>query len=135
MRRASTTNIDSAATLTRALWRCSTLTSGGALGVKTRSAMAAKRWGPTPMRTSGRRAASPASSATTRANDLSARAMDSWKWAAISLNARYCKRRAKRISRASSRARSSSSSISPLGSRRAALRSSRVAAITRNSVA
>ena len=39
------------------------------------------------------------------------------------------------MSLASRMARSSSSSISPLGSRRAALRSRRVAAITRNSVA
>ena len=97
--------------------------------------MAAKRSGPTPIRTSGSSDARAGSRATTRGNDLSAAAIASWKEAAISLKARYWSKRAKRISRASRRARSSSSSISPLGRSRAALRSSRVAAITRNSVA
>ena len=53
---------------------------------------------------------------------------------ATCLNARYCSSRAKSRSRASSRARSSSSSTSPCGSSRAALRSSSVAATSRNDV-
>ena len=51
---------------------------------------------------------------------------------ATCLKARYCSSRANSRSRASSSARSSSSSTSPCGSSRAALRSSRVAATTRN---
>ena len=53
---------------------------------------------------------------------------------ATSLNALYCSSRAKSRSRASSSARSSSSSTSPCGSSRAALRSSRVEATSRNDV-
>ena len=135
LRRASTTRLDSSITLTRGRCRCSTLTTGELLGVKTRSAIAANRAGPTPIRTSGSRALRAASKATTRAKDLSDSAIRSAKVAAISLKARYCKRRAKRISLASRRARSSSSSTSPLGRRRAAFKSKRVAATTKNSVA
>ena len=51
---------------------------------------------------------------------------------ATCLNARYCSSRANSRSRASSSARSSSSSTSACGSSRAALRSSRVAATSRN---
>ncbi|CAB4536935.1 unannotated protein [freshwater metagenome] len=97
--------------------------------------MAAKRAGPTPIKTSGSSADRPGSSATTRAKDLSAASIWAAKVAAISLKARYWRSRAKSMSRASSNARSSSSSTSPLGNRRAALRSSKVAAITKNSVA
>ena len=61
--------------------------------------------------------------------------MRSLKVAAISLNARYCKSLANKRSRASRRARSSSSSTSPDGRSLAAFRSSKVAATTRNSVA
>src|ERR671912_1676204 len=53
----------------------------------------------------------------------------------MSLNARYWRRRAKRMSRASMSARSSSSSGPACGRSRVALRSSRVAATRRNSVA
>ena len=62
-------------------------------------------------------------------------AIRSAKVCAMSLKARYCSSRAKRMSRASMRARSSSSSGPLCGSSRAALRSSRVAATRRNSVA
>ena len=110
-------------------------TTGVTLGVKTRSAIAAKRCAPTPINTSGSNAAKAGSRATTRAKDLSAVAMRSLKVAAISLNARYCNSLANNRSRASSRARSSSSSTSPDGSNRAAFKSSKVAATTRNSVA
>ena len=108
---------------------------GALFGVSTRSAIAANREGPTPISTSGRSEARAGSKETTRAKVLSKASIRVLNVAAISLKALYCNKRAKRRSLASSKARSSSSSTSPLGNNLAALRSSRVAATTKNSVA
>ena len=134
LRSTSTSLLDSSATLTKGRWICSMATAGVIFGERTRWAMAANRSAPTPIRTSGSNWAKCGSSATTRAKDFSSRPIRSENIPARSLNARYCKSRAKSRSRASSRARSSSSSTSPEGRSLAALRSRRVAATTKNSV-
>ena len=107
---------------------------GVVFGVKTRFAMAAKRWAPTPINTSGSSWAKCGSNATVLGKDFSSRSIRSLKIAAISLKARYCSSRAKSRSRASNKARSDSSSTSPDGSNLAAFKSKRVAATTKNSV-
>ena len=123
-------------TLTGGACRWSRPTIGGGLGIIARAAITASCSGVIPSTSSGsscgelwlhrRRRGDPR-----RPRRPSARRSV----AATSLNARYCSSRANSRSRASSRARSSSSSTSAAGSSRAALRSSRVAATTRNSLA
>ena len=122
-------------TLTRAAWMCCSDDLEHRLGLqrpgrqRRRTARARCRSAP---RAAGWRTAPPArpraGGAATR------RPAASSSTPATCLNALYCSSRAKSRSRASSSARSSSSSTSPCGSSRAALRSSRVEATSRNDV-
>ena len=113
-----------------------TSTPGGAWrGASARAAIAASCSGPMRQTSSGSSAARCGSSWTVRGNRRPSVASRSATNAATCLYARYCSSRANSRSRASSSSRSSASSTSPDGSSRAALRSSSVAATTRNSLA
>ena len=122
-------------TLTAGACRWASPTVGACLGTIARAAITASCSGVTVISSSGSSAARCGSRDAVRGCIRPAVAIRSAKVCAMSLNARYCSRRAKSMSRASMRARSSSSSGPDCGSSRAALRSSRVAATSRNSVA
>src|SRR5450830_1862282 len=115
-------------------WEVSTVT-GRCLVDKAWAAKIASSFGPICQTSSGSSAASCGSSATARGNRRPSLASRSANHAATSLKARYCMSRANNRSRASSSSMSSASSTSPAGSKRAALKSNRVAATTRNSLA
>ena len=96
-------------TLTWGACRWSRPTVGGALGVSARAATMASCSGVIPMTSSGSSAANCGSSPAWRAVIRPAVAIRSANALAMSLKARYCSSRAKSRSRASMRARSSSS--------------------------
>src|SRR5690606_18572104 len=121
-------------TLTGGAWMWSTYTWGVGLGGIAFTASFAKPAAPMLMTTSGSSSAWCGSRPTVRGWRRASASSRSLKISAMRLYARYCSSRANSRSRASSRARSASSSTSAAGSSRAALRSSRVAATTRNSV-
>ena len=119
-------------TLTRGAWMCCRLSSASGRGSSALAASWANWSRPIPMSTSGSRLANRSSSPTARGCRRDSPASRVASTPATCLKARYCRSRANRRSRASSSARSSSSSTSPCGSSRAALRSSSVAATSRN---
>ena len=127
-----TTSVACSRTLTAGAWMCASDSSCTGLGSSARCASAESSSRPSPISTSGSSVANRSSSPTARGNRLASPAIRCSSTPATCLNALYCISRANSRSRASSSARSSSSSTSPWGSSRAALRSSRVEATSRN---
>ena len=130
----STTSAACSRTLTAGAWMWCSDTSSTVLGSSALAASAANCSSPIPISTSGSNVANRSSSPTARGCRRLSAASRRSKVPATCLNALYCSSRAKSRSRASSSARSSSSSTSPCGSSRAALRSRRVEAMSRNDV-
>ena len=130
----STTRAACSRTLTAGAWMWCSDTSSTVLGSSALAASAANCSSPIPISTSGSNVANRSSSPTARGCRRLSAASRRSKVPATCLKALYCSSRAKSRSRASSSARSSSSSTSPCGSSRAALRSRRVEAMSRNDV-